>query len=65
MNIYIYISIKNLRLKEMEENLNSREKVFEGLQQQMLEHLKRSNELETQKLRLLEQLVSRLPPHIP
>ncbi|XP_008186014.1 uncharacterized protein LOC100164223 isoform X1 [Acyrthosiphon pisum] len=53
------------RLKEMEENLNSREKVFEGLQQQMLEHLKRSNELETQKLRLLEQLVSRLPPHIP
>lgn len=49
----------------MEENLNNREKVFEGLQQQMLEHLKRSNELETQKLRLLEQLVSRLPPHIP
>ncbi|XP_015380189.1 PREDICTED: uncharacterized protein LOC107173948 [Diuraphis noxia] len=53
------------RLKEMEENLISREKVFEGLQQQMLDHLKRSNELETQKLRLLEQLVSRLPPHIP
>lgn len=49
----------------MEENLNSREKVFEGFQQQMLDHLKRSNELETQKLRLLEQLVSRLPPHIP
>lgn len=49
----------------MEENLISREKVFEGLQKQMLEHLKRSNELETQKLRLLEQLVSRLPSHIP
>jgi len=49
----------------MEENLNSREKVFEGLQQQMLDHLKKSNELETQKLRLLEQLVLRLPPQIP
>jgi len=46
----------------MEDNLNSREKVFEGLQLQMLEALKKSNELETHKLKLLEQLVSRLPP---
>ncbi|XP_027846330.2 uncharacterized protein LOC114126555 isoform X3 [Aphis gossypii] len=49
------------RLKQMEDNLNNREKVFEGLQLQMLEALKRSNELESHKLRLLEQLVSRLP----
>lgn len=45
----------------MEENLNSREKVFENLQHKTLEALKRSNELETQKLKLLEQLISRLP----
>lgn len=46
----------------MEENLNNRETLFESLQHQTLDALKRSNELETQKLKLLEQLVSRLPP---
>lgn len=45
----------------MEDNLNKREKVFEELQQQTLEALKRSNELETHKLKLLAQLISRLP----
>ncbi|XP_050422985.1 uncharacterized protein LOC126834835 isoform X2 [Adelges cooleyi] len=49
------------RLKQMEDNLTSREKVFENLQYQTLEALKKSNELETQKLKLLQQLVSRLP----
>lgn len=47
----------------MENNLNNREKVFERLQQQTLEALNKSNELETQKLKLLEQIVSRLPHH--
>lgn len=49
------------RLKEMDENLDRRSKEFKEFQQQTLEALKRSNELETQKLTLLEQLVSRLP----
>ncbi|XP_050542137.1 uncharacterized protein LOC126905970 isoform X2 [Daktulosphaira vitifoliae] len=49
------------RLKEMEDNLSKREKMFENLQHQTLEALKKSNELETQKLKLLQQLVSRLP----
>lgn len=47
----------------MEDNLNSREKVFQDLQQQTLDALKKSNELEVHKLKLLEQLVSRLPHH--
>lgn len=47
----------------MEDNLNNREKVFQDLQQQTLDALKRSNELEAHKLKLLEQLVSRLPLH--
>lgn len=45
----------------MEDNLNNREKVFHDLQQQTLDALKKSNELEVHKLKLLEQLVSRLP----
>jgi len=50
------------RFKEMEDNINKREKAFEDLQQQTLEALKRSNELETHKLKLLTQLISRIPP---
>jgi len=45
----------------MEDNVNNKAKVFEELQQQTLEALKRSNELEAHKLKLLKQLVSRLP----
>jgi len=45
----------------MEDNINNKEKVFEGLQQQILESLKRSNEFEAQKLKLLKQLISKLP----
>jgi len=45
----------------MEDNINNKAKVFEELQQQTLEALKRSNRLEAQKLKLLKQLVSRLP----
>ncbi|VVC33974.1 Hypothetical protein CINCED_3A017160 [Cinara cedri] len=52
------------RFKEIEDNLNNRDQAFEKLQQQTLEALNKSNELETRKLRLLEQLVSRLPHHI-
>jgi hypothetical protein len=49
------------RLKEMEDNLDRRGKEFKEFQQQTLEALKRSNELETKKLTLLEKLVSKLP----
>lgn len=45
----------------MEDDLNNREKMFQNLQQQTLEALKKSNELEVHKLKLLEELVSRLP----
>lgn len=47
----------------MENNLNNREKLFEKLQQQTLEALNKSNELEAQKLILLKQIVTKLPLH--
>jgi len=46
----------------MEDNINNREKVFRDLQQKTLDSLNKSNELESYKLRLLEKLVSKLPP---
>lgn len=45
----------------MEDLLENREKVFVDLQKQTMEALNKSNELEKHKLRLLEQLILRLP----
>lgn len=45
----------------MEDDFSRREKVFVDLQQQTLNALNKSNELEAHKLRLLEQLISKLP----
>lgn len=45
----------------MEDTLKNREKKFEVLHQQTLDAINKSNELEDRKIRLLEQLVSRLP----
>lgn len=45
----------------MEDDFSRREKVFVDLQQQTLNALNKSNELEAHKLKLLEQLISKLP----
>lgn len=45
----------------MEEMLDNRERRFEELHQQTLEAINRSNELEAHKIKLLEQLILRLP----
>lgn len=59
--IYLFIDFYKTRLKDMEDVNSQREKVSVDLQQQTLNALNRSNELEAHKLRLLEQLISILP----
>lgn len=65
MSSYLEWSINNficvIRIKEMEDTLRNRERKFELLHQQTLDAINRSNELEDRKIKLLEQLVSRLP----